>query len=425
MIDWRAPDWPVPADVWSFRGSPFAVVSHVAEAVGAVVEADRTQLAVRVSSRYETMPNEWGTTAPDVQIAWHAVESENTGRRDQPPYSGVVLAGQQGGALGLVRLAGTSGADAAPMLTHPLLTDVDALRERGRTELGASGRARHITRSLPILNGSGEPGVLRRGQLVRWVDPDATWSGVVRAVRIEAELGKARQHVTCERRDSYPAGATGQAPIDPHIADVVLLINAVYDGGTAIVDQSSKARAPQQVGSFTMSSYAGGALAAPGGAPLMYAADADFDLSTGDWTIEIEAYETSSSVWSLLSRRPPTLPAGWVLHASGMRAKINGAWDDLQINWTHTSGLPSRDAWHYYCFERFGSTITGYVDGVVRGQKTGVVTIDDQPLPLTFGQADTGSENRFDGYMRRIRFTRAARYRGAPYTPVSAPFPTR
>lgn len=204
-VSWQLPDWPVPAGGWSFAGSPWGAVLQAAAPAQAVVEAHPSALSVTVTSRYPVMPAEWYATAPDVQVSWNAVESESAVAADQPLYTGVFVTGP-GASIASVHLAGTSGAAQAPLVTHDLLTDLDGQAERGRVVLAASGGAQTVTRVLPVLFATGQPGVIDRGALVRWVDPSETWAGMVRAVRVDWAFGVVRQTVACERRTSFPVG---------------------------------------------------------------------------------------------------------------------------------------------------------------------------------------------------------------------------
>lgn len=209
-VSWQLPDWAVPTGAWSYTGTPWGVVLQVASAVQAVVQADEATMAVTVTSRYPVMPNQWASTPPDAQIPWQAVESENVTASDKPPYTGVYVTGPAE-TIAAVRLAGTSGAEQAPLMSGDLLTDLPGQVELGRTVLAQSGRAETVTRTLQVLTGAGEPGVIDRGKLVRWVDPEATWTGMVRALSIRWEFGQVRQTVACERRMSFPVG-TSQLP---------------------------------------------------------------------------------------------------------------------------------------------------------------------------------------------------------------------
>jgi hypothetical protein len=213
QIDWLVDDWLVPEGVLSYTGTPLGVVQHVAQAIRADVTAHRSEYRITVAPRYPLLPDQWLCVAPDVQVAFEAVETESYDRADQPTYDAVVVAGQQQGAFGVVTLAGTAGNRQAPLVTDVLLTDEPAIRQRGQAVLGASGPQARVTRTLPVLTGTGQPGVLQRGQLVRWVDPDEVWAGVVRSVSVQASLPVVTQTVTVERHTATVAGPPDPAPI--------------------------------------------------------------------------------------------------------------------------------------------------------------------------------------------------------------------
>lgn len=204
-------DWPVPAGVFSFTGTPLGVVQRVAEAAGGMVISRRTGYGVIVRPRYAVLPNEWSTTAPELELPLNVLDSESFRVADQPPYDGVVVSGQQQGAVGLVRLAGTSGGFQAPMVTDALLTDVIALRQRGQAVLGQGGKQQVHTLSLPVVTVAGAAVVPEPGWLVRVADAPA-WVGMVTGVQVEAQLGSAVLTVTLERHTAAIEGTVTPLP---------------------------------------------------------------------------------------------------------------------------------------------------------------------------------------------------------------------
>lgn len=215
-VSWEIEDWSVPDRVFSYSGTPLSVVLRVAEAVGAVVQAHRTEYGVRVLPRYALCPNKWATVAPDVEIAFDAVLSESFERADIPEYTGVYMSGQQQGAVGFAKLAGTSGSNLHPLITDLLLTDEPALRMRGMAVLGASGGQARVSLGLPLLTGAGEPGVLSVGQLVRVLDPEGTWHGLVRSVSVSAQLPVITQTVVLERHTRGVGGSVVESTAPPN-----------------------------------------------------------------------------------------------------------------------------------------------------------------------------------------------------------------
>lgn len=205
-VTWEIADWIIPDKVFAITGTPLAVVRRLADAVGAVVRSDKINPGLFVSPRYPTLPNEWDVLAADVVVAWEAVETESFERADAPSYDAIYLSGQQAGAFGYARLAGTAGAFLHPFVTDLLLTDEPALRQRATAILGAGGPQARVTMSLPVLTGANEPGVLELGQVVRVRDPAGEWVGMVRSVSVAADLTQVRQQVILERHTSLIEG---------------------------------------------------------------------------------------------------------------------------------------------------------------------------------------------------------------------------
>jgi hypothetical protein len=209
-VVWMLDDWVIPDQIFTFTGTPLGVVRRVAEAVGAMVVSDRSEFRVVVTPRYPILPNEWPVAPVDVQIAFEAVQLEQFERADRPEYDGVYLSGQQGGATGFVRLAGTAGATLHPLVTDLLLTEEPALRQRGMAILGQSGGQARVSLTLPVLTGAGEPGVLDLNQIVRVLDPAGTWFGLVRSVSVSASSvefdPRVRQVVVLERHTKLLTG---------------------------------------------------------------------------------------------------------------------------------------------------------------------------------------------------------------------------
>lgn len=230
-LEWKLEDWLIPAGAITLTGTPMDVVRAVAGAVGGVITAHPSELRITVESRYPVMPNEWAGTPPDVQVHSRAVRTEQIDQADAPAYTGVIVSGQQGGALAYARLEGTSGAELAPLVSDPLLTDAPALRERARSILAPGGGKALVTRLLPVRTGAGEPGVLRRGALLRAVDQPpggATeiWHAMVRSVAVRATFPQVEQTVTLERfRRHVVEPDTSTALALAEIPDLYLQVN--------------------------------------------------------------------------------------------------------------------------------------------------------------------------------------------------------
>lgn len=210
-VQFELDDWIVPAGVFSFNGTSLGVVQRVAEAAGGFVLSQRAGYGVVVRPLYRLLPNEWGEVAPELELPLDVLETESFRIADQPPYDGVVVAGQQQGVLTLVRLAGTAGAFQAPMVTDQLITDLVAARQRGQGILGRSGKQNEHTLAMPLVSVAGAPVVPDPGALVRLKDVPE-WTGLVTSVQVQASFAAARLTLSVERHTEPVPGTVGEVP---------------------------------------------------------------------------------------------------------------------------------------------------------------------------------------------------------------------
>lgn len=198
-------DWLVPAGAFSNIGTPLQVVQSVVEAAGGYVQSHRSQPILLARHPYGGRiadaggaPWLWMDGSADVELAPDSLITESIERMDGADINGVYVSGTSHGVLGLVKITGTAGDKLAPMLTDPLLTHVDAARQRGLSILGAGGKKQSIRLDLPVLVGAHQPGILDVGQLVQ-VNSTTPWRGRVRSVSVNARMPTLRQSVTLER----------------------------------------------------------------------------------------------------------------------------------------------------------------------------------------------------------------------------------
>lgn len=207
-LDWGVTDWLVPAGAWSHQGTPLSAVQAIAQAIGGYVQSHRTDPVLQVRHPYPELagglpggPWNWyanGVT-PDVTLAAEALMTVGTERRDEADVNGVYVSGTNQGVLALVKRIGTAGEKLAALVTDPLITANEAALQRGLSILGAAGSKHFIDFELPILTGSGEPGILDVGQLTL-INQSAPWRGRVRGVSAAATFGgKVRQTINVER----------------------------------------------------------------------------------------------------------------------------------------------------------------------------------------------------------------------------------
>jgi hypothetical protein len=198
-LDWRIDDWLVPAGAWSTTSSPLVAARQIAEAAGGVLQSPRTGESLIVTARYPILPWDWATEAPDVTLALDPITVEGYERTDRPAYDGVFVSGQAQGVLAQVKRTGSGPSTYMPLVTDPLITHLDAARQRGASLLATAGPQARMTLTLPVLTGSGEPGVIDPGTLLLCNDPAGAWRGLVTAVSVQASLETVRQTITVER----------------------------------------------------------------------------------------------------------------------------------------------------------------------------------------------------------------------------------
>ena len=198
-------DWLVPAGAWSHQGTPLDAVQAIAQAAGGYLQSDRFAPMLLARHPYGQRAGDnpgapwgWMTGAADVELAPDAIITEGLERKDGPDLNAVYVSGTTQGVLAQVKRAGSAGDKLAQMVTDPLITHVDAARQRGLAILGAAGSKYHVRLDLPVLTGAGQPGVLDVGQLVQ-VNASTPWRGRVRAVSVNAKRPSLRQSVTLER----------------------------------------------------------------------------------------------------------------------------------------------------------------------------------------------------------------------------------
>lgn len=195
-LDWGITDWLVPAGAWSFRGTYMQAVADIAAAVGAYVQPHRTDPVLRVLPRYPTAPWNWGSVAPDIELPAAAVALEGIAWEDKPAYNRVYVGGLSAGVFGPVTRLGTGGDVIAPQITHALITDADAQRQRGLAELSDTGRQAQVQLKLQLLP---ETGLILPGKFVRYVaGPSESFVEIVRASSLEWSSPAMRQTITIE-----------------------------------------------------------------------------------------------------------------------------------------------------------------------------------------------------------------------------------
>ncbi|GAB2703968.1 hypothetical protein [Comamonas sediminis] len=196
VVDWGLTDWLIPPNAWSLQGSYMAALTDIATAAGGYIQPHNTLQRLHVLPRYPKQPWLWSTLTPDYQLPSDAVEVEGTEWVRNPAYNRVYVSGEGAGVLGEVVRAGTPGDFDAPMVTHPLITDLEAARQRGIAELSAAGSSQTVSLSMQI---APQTGVIKPGKLIRYVDRSGPRLGIARSTSISWDgAAKLRQQIALE-----------------------------------------------------------------------------------------------------------------------------------------------------------------------------------------------------------------------------------
>lgn len=193
-LDFGLTDWSVPGGTWAHQGTWLSAVRTIAEAAGGYVQPHRTDPVLRILPRYPSAPWDWAGLTPDFELPAAVVSTEAIEWLDKPIYNRVYVLGDRNGIMARVTRAGTAGDAVAPSVVDPLITAIEAGRQRGRMVLSDVGRQAAVQISLPVL---AETGVIAPGSLVRYLDGATTRLGLVRTTSVNVAL-QARQTLGVE-----------------------------------------------------------------------------------------------------------------------------------------------------------------------------------------------------------------------------------
>lgn len=194
-LDWQITDWLIPSGVWVNSGTAIEACLSIANAAGAYLQSDPYDEILRVIPRYPTVPWEWSSLTPDIDLPEGVCVTEGIEYVDKAEYNTVYISGQNQGILGHVTRSGSGGNKPAEMITDALITHADAARQRGISVLSDTGRQRLISLSLPVIE---ETGIILPGKLIRYSENGTTHLGLSRSVSVAAAFPKVRQNIVIE-----------------------------------------------------------------------------------------------------------------------------------------------------------------------------------------------------------------------------------
>lgn len=194
-VAWGLTDWQVPAGLWTHQGSYISAINAIATAAGGYVQPHATAQTLRILPRYPAMPWAWSALTPDYELPADVVEVEGVEWVSKPAYNWVHVAGVAGGVQVEAKRAGTAGDVDAPGITDPLITHVDAARQRAAAVLADTGPQATVSLRLPVLASTG---LIQPGKFVRYLDGAVTRVGIVRGTALDWQRPTLRQTLTVE-----------------------------------------------------------------------------------------------------------------------------------------------------------------------------------------------------------------------------------
>ena len=196
-VDWQLDDWLVPSGAWSHQGTYSSAINTIAKAAGGFVHPNGLTQTLHIKKRYRDLPWARNLATPDIQIPAAFAVSEGMTWQKKTPYNAIYVSGAEAnGVLVNVVRTGSGGDTPATMIVDPLITHVDAARQRGITELANSGYMSEITLGLPV---TADSGIILPGMLLEYVDGSPV-RGVVKGVSINVGEKTVRQSFVVETR---------------------------------------------------------------------------------------------------------------------------------------------------------------------------------------------------------------------------------
>jgi hypothetical protein len=192
-LDYDTVDWVVPAEAFYYQDlTPMEVISRLAEASGAVVQAHPVNKQIVIRARYPTSPWDWDTVDPDKGINENQIRNTSTQNKTLPLYDFVLVSGESQGVSDIIQRTGSGGEVRRPMVVDSLILTHPASQERGRNILSDRGEQAIISMSLQLNPAATPPGRILPLELVSIEEDEDTWLGLNLSTSITASMDDSR-----------------------------------------------------------------------------------------------------------------------------------------------------------------------------------------------------------------------------------------
>lgn len=130
--------------------TPASALLHCAKAIGGMLQVDDALKKVTVLPRWPVSPWLISSTTPDIVLHESHIHSYSEQYNEQASANGVFIAGQQNGVMCKIKREGSSGDLLLPDVVEPMITHVQAARQRGTCELANAGSEYQISISTDL-----------------------------------------------------------------------------------------------------------------------------------------------------------------------------------------------------------------------------------------------------------------------------------
>jgi len=152
---------------------------------------------------------------------------------------------------------------------------------------------------------------------------------------------------------------------------------------------------------------------------LTVPANAAFNFSTGDFTVECWFYTNSVSANQWIVGPDNTVTYPWVLQTSGSTIRFlsnNAANIFSPTSFTLTVGT-----WNHFAVTRSGSTMYWFTNGTLNGTQTYSTAIGSNTIDVQIGTTGSGSGDPVNGYISNLRVVKGTAVYTSSFTPSTTP----
>lgn len=212
------------------------------------------------------------------------------------------------------------------------------------------------------------------------------------------------------------------------VSNTQLLLNYTNAGIADAASQNVLETVGNAQISTAQSKWGGGSMAFDGTGDYLTVPDSPaWFLSTGNFTIELWIYFSSTASLSMLVQQGLNINNRWILYYStttGMSFDVASAAATIITCQQGSTAGWATNTWYHVAVVRNGNAFNIYRNGTSIASATDTDSIPDFAGPLYIGGGAFSGDVSLNGYIDDLRITKFARYT-ANFTPPTAAFPTQ